>query len=146
MNELGPGNAFMDSHLNADADLVAALGSPIEADFIDEPEPGVDPYPVLTFACVSAGNDVLGNGAVRVLTDPLYLVVVTGNQGYGQITDIADRADAALHQKQATITINGVDYDVCCFREKVAPLPARSENGVRFVRRGGYYRLQIQAL
>lgn len=144
-NELGPAMAYLTQQLKGDAGLSAIVGTRVFPDFVPQPEEGQDYsvlYPAIVFS-LAAASDLMSMGMERVMARPLYLVRAIGIGYYGAISPAADRMDALLHKQTATLTLNGVEYQITSNRERAAQDSALSA-GVRFSWMGGYYRLRVQ--
>lgn len=149
-NYLGAANAFLDAQLRADGTLLAAVthtnGSKttvsLRGSSLPQPEPGANIYPAIIYANMTAPV-TRGNGGARILSTPLYLVKAIAKGGYGNVTDLADRIDAALNGATAEVSVNDIVYSVSCVIEKEHQREDWPQ-GVLFVERGAFYRLFIQ--
>ena len=107
---------------------------------VDEAPDGT-PTPYGIYALQSGGNDSLTMNVRRLLTNPLYQVMVTGEASkMSDIVSAASYVDDLLKRANGTVTGG---YIAICFREM--PLEkGETINDVKWKSVGGLYRLQIQ--
>lgn len=102
------------------------------------------PFPYVMATNTDPGQDVAVVGAIRVMTNAVWVVrgVAQGQQYTATLKAIADRIDVLLHRKNGPITGGGTL--IASYREQVFRLP-ETTNGISYRHLGGQYRTLVQA-
>lgn len=130
---------FLTTKLTADSALAAVVSTRI----YDGVAPAAATFPCVVFQNQSAGGiDVVATGALRIMTDSLFVVKgIARTQSFmGDLKTIATRIDAALHGISGTATDGTV---IACVRERAFEL-IETTDGVQYRHLGGVYRLLAQ--
>ena len=137
VHELVSAEMWFISTLSGDSALMSIATGGV---FQDYAPVGTQP-PWVVFGLQSAGNDSLTFNKVRVLTTPLYQVIVEGPVSMaGAIANAANELDDLLKRTSGTVTGG---YIASCYREQ--PLSKTSIiNTVKWKSLGGLYRLEIE--
>lgn len=101
------------------------------------------PFPYILATCTDPGRDVVVVGAIRIATNPLYVVrgIAQGQQYSAALQQIADRVDVLLHRQSGAITGGG--YMIASYRISPFRLP-ENNNGVQYRHLGGQYQTLVQ--
>lgn len=137
VHELASAETWLEATLSGDLTLMGYAPGGVFAYMA----PDGTPTPYVVFGEQSPGNDSLTANAVRLLTNPLYQVVVTGEASkMSSIVNAASRLDDLL--KRASGTVVG-GYIAVCYREQ--PLQkAELINTVVWRSIGGLYRMTVE--
>ena len=130
---------FITAKLTADT----ALGSAVSTRIYDSVAPQGAAWPFVVFQNQSGGgNDVAAMGALRIMTDSLFLVkgIEKSSSFMGNLKTIATRIDAALHGTSGTATDGTV---IACVRERAFEM-IETTDGVQYRHLGGIYRILAQ--
>lgn len=102
------------------------------------------PFPYILATNTDPGQDVMATGAIRVMTNAIWVVrgVAQGQQYSATLKAIADRIDALLHRK--TGAISGGGTLIASYREQPFRMPEMT-NGINYRHLGGQYRTLVQA-
>jgi hypothetical protein len=137
MNELGRIEKWLYSYLSSDTTLNTAVGGRF---YGPKAKTGTG-FPYITWNWQGA-TDVNGNGAVRLMTRPLYQIKVVSQGLTDTVAGIADELDARL-QTASEITYNGVTISVR--REQpLSYIEAGQDPETNFHHLGGLYRVYCQ--
>lgn len=131
---------FIVAQLSADATL-AALGI-----YEDESVPADATYPNVQFRLVAPGSDRFAIGDIRIMSAPVYVVLVVErftqlSPNYTSIESYADRIDAQLHQQSGVVTGSGQVFR----SHRLEPWQrARMYQGIQYRELGGRYQVYVQ--
>lgn len=102
------------------------------------------PFPYILATNTDPGQDVAVVGAIRVMTNAIWVVrgVAQGSQYSTTLKAIADRVDTLLHRQQGAIAGGGTM--IASYREQPFRLP-ETANGISYRHLGGQYRTLVQA-
>jgi hypothetical protein len=139
VHEAVSGLAFLYTTLTGDATLMAIATGGVYRGMA--PDQTVPPFIILA---LQSSSDSLTANAVRLLTQALYQVSVTGPAGMStQLAQAAARIDDLLKRASGSVTGGRIDY---CYREQPLFIDLPPENGVMWSRVGGLYRLGIEQI
>ena len=98
-------------------------------------------YPLIIVANYARGQDLASNNAIRLWTDPTFLVkVVDRTASFTTIENAADRVDTLLHRQS-----DGPNGILSCVREEPFSFVEFDEQENQHYRHlGGIYRVQVQ--
>lgn len=137
VHELTAADVWIDATLSQDTELSGYAPGGVYADMA----PDGTPTPYIVFSLQSGGVDSLTANAVRLLTNPLYQIVATGESSkMSSIVNAASRIDDLL--KRTSGTVNG-GYVAVCYREQPLQKPELI-NTVVWRSIGGLYRMILE--
>lgn len=137
VHELTSAEAWLNATLSDDSTLLGYAPGGVFADLA--PDGTATPYVIFTLQ--SPGADSLTMNVVRLLTNPLYQVVVVAESSkMTAIVNAASRLDDLLKRTAGTATGGDISS---CYREQPVE-KTQLINTVKWKSVGGLYRLQIQ--
>lgn len=126
--------------LAADSALAALVGGPGSPRIFSELAPSGSAFPLVLFTLQSSTDVVGATESTRIMIDAVYAVTAIAETGtwVGDLQDIADRIDAALHSSVGGI----VDSTTVFTSHRIQGLRLLEErDGRQFRRLGGIYRI-----
>jgi hypothetical protein len=136
-HEVDAGYAFIYATLNGDATLASYATGGVHRG--TAPAGTTSVFVTIKY---QAGRDTLTMNAVRILSQPLFVVLAAGPESSTQtIVNAASRIDALIGRTSGTTTGAKIDS---CYREEPLQFEKELPTGEKRVFFGGLYRTQIE--